>query len=242
MELDLARFILPESSYLRGLVTLLVDDRKISPSRRARISSLREGCGLDGDDPVRLRRTLNTIRNLLLAELGAAPAEWDLLDLSGRGPDEQVPPVLPICVYLEDIRSPFNVGSIFRSSECFGVKEIYLSPDTPSPIHPRALKSARGTVDRVAWSVRELRVLEEHGGVFALETGGVPVQDFAFPDSGVVIVGSEELGVSPEALGIAGGGAGRVTIPLAGAKRSLNVSVAFGILLHWWRERLTRGD
>ncbi len=50
-------------------------------------------------------------------------------------------------------------------------------------------------------------------------------------------MGSEELGLSPEALRLADASAGRVSIPLAGAKRSLNVSVAFGILMHAWQQR-----
>ncbi len=48
------------------------------------------------------------------------------------------------------------------------------------------------------------------------------------------MVGSEELGVSPELLALADASLGRVSIPLAGTKGSLNVSVAAGILLHTW--------
>jgi TrmH family RNA methyltransferase len=78
-------------------------------------------------------------------------------------------------------------------------------------------------------------------GVFALEIGGTPIDSFDFPPSGVVLVGSEELGLSPEALQLADRQCGRVSIPLGGAKRSLNVSVAFGILMHAWHRALTQG-
>ena len=61
-----------------------------------------------------------------------------------------------------------------------------------------------------------------------------------FPVAGVVLVGSEELGLSPEALRLADEKRGRVSIPLAGAKRSLNVSVAFGILMYAWQASLSR--
>jgi TrmH family RNA methyltransferase len=77
-------------------------------------------------------------------------------------------------------------------------------------------------------------------GVFALELGGKPIDGFTFPRSGIVLVGSEELGLSPDALRLADGQFGRVSIPLGGAKRSLNVSVAFGILMHAWHRALTR--
>ena len=68
--------------------------------------------------------------------------------------------------------------------------------------------------------------------VFALETGGTPIGEFDFPKQGIVVIGSEELGVSPESLHLAS--YGRVTIPMKGIKASLNVGVAFGILMQEW--------
>jgi TrmH family RNA methyltransferase len=65
-----------------------------------------------------------------------------------------------------------------------------------------------------------------------LETGGTAINEFVFPKQGIVIIGSEELGVSPEALERAT--YGRVTIPMKGIKASLNVGVAFGILMQAW--------
>jgi TrmH family RNA methyltransferase len=58
--------------------------------------------------------------------------------------------------------------------------------------------------------------------------------NFLFPASDTVLVGSEELGLSPAALALADASLGRASIPLSGAKRSLNVAVAFGILRQWW--------
>ena len=66
------------------------------------------------------------------------------------------------------------------------------------------------------------------------KTGGIPINDFSFPRQGTVIIGSEELGISPEAKSIVEESAGIVTIPTYGAKGSLNVSVAFGILMYYW--------
>jgi TrmH family RNA methyltransferase len=196
--------------------------------------------GRPSDIPVPdLLRAANGLRHALLAALGAEPSEWDLL-----GPDGELerPParVRPIAVYLEDLRSPFNVGSIFRTAEAFGVGRILLSPRTPLPTHPRAERTACGAIRAVPWEVRELADLDVAGGVFALELGGRDIGTFPFPPAGTVLVGSEELGLSPEALRLAEASLGRVSIPLAGAKKSLNVSVAFGILMHRWHEALER--
>jgi TrmH family RNA methyltransferase len=74
-----------------------------------------------------------------------------------------------------------------------------------------------------------------------LELGGTPLEEFHFPERGIMLVGSEELGLSPEALNLAGRQAGRISIPMAGAKRSLNVAVAVGIVLQAWYEQLRVG-
>ena len=76
------------------------------------------------------------------------------------------------------------------------------------------------------------------GPFFALETGGVPLGDFSFPSRGILIAGSEELGISPRALAAADASLGRVTIPTWGVKGSLNVSVAFGIVMQAWASAL----
>ena len=192
----------------------------------------------DGDG---VARAANGLRHALLARLGAEPSEWDLLGPDGEL-DRSHARVRPIAVYLEDLRSPFNVGSIFRTAEAFGVGRILLSPRTPLPTHPRAERTARGAGRAVPWEVRDLADLDRSGGVFALELGGRDVGTFPFPPDGTVLVGSEELGLSPEALRLAEASLGRVSVPLAGAKRSLNVSVAFGILMHRWHEALERAD
>jgi len=183
---------------------------------------------------VDLLRALNALRHEILAYLGAEPAEWDFLDLNKGILDSAKRMVLPLRVYIEDIRSPFNVGSIFRTAEAFAVEHVYLSAHTPLPTYKRAAKTARGCEKIVDWSVEPLSVLKQTTEVFALELGGTPLDKFKFPKQGTVLIGSEELGLSPEALALADAGLGRVSIAMAGAKRSLNVATAFGILMQKW--------
>ena len=188
-----------------------------------------------------IRRAVNALRHGLLGALQAEPAEWDLVDVETGLLDRSGVQILPCAVYLEDIRSPFNVGSIFRTAEAFGAERVLLSPSTPLPSHPRALRTSLGASRAVPWEVAEIGSLEGKGDIFALELGGTPLGEFRFPSRGVVLIGSEELGLSPEALALADRSRGRVSIPLAGAKRSLNVSVAFGVLMQAWHAWLTRG-
>lgn len=193
---------------------------------------------IQGDDVNILHRALNTVKHLLLAATGKALSDWDF-----TGSDGKLDPVKRkifegMHVYLEDIRSPFNVGAMFRAAESFGVEKIILSPFCADPHHRRAERTAMGCVDIVQWERQNLFAQEEimplPFPVFALETGGIPMDQFPFPRKGLLIAGSEELGVSPRALAAADASLGRVSIPCYGAKASLNVSVAFGIALHTW--------
>jgi TrmH family RNA methyltransferase len=133
---------------------------------------------------------------------------------------------------------------MFRTAESFGVEKIILSPLCADPRHRRAERTAMGCVDIIPWERQELFSVTENIPadnaeplpVFALETGGLPIHEFHFPRRGLMITGSEELGVSSRALAAADASLGRVSIPCYGSKASLNVSTAFGIAMHAWAE------
>jgi len=192
-------------------------------------------------------RALNTIKHILLVEIGKDQSDWDFTVSGGRLDPEKRQVFKGMQVYLEDIRSPFNVGAIFRTAESFGVEKIILSPLCADPRHRRAERTAMGCVDVIPWERQDLFLAPENAPpgnstetlpIFALETGGVPLAEFPFPSRGIMITGSEELGVSPRALSAADASLGRVSIPCYGAKGSLNVSVAFGIAVQAWGERI----
>ena len=186
-----------------------------------------------------LLRALNDLRHVLMRVSGQAPADWDLHDylsppLPGLGDPRAEPrQFLPgLKVYLEDIRSPFNVGSILRTAEALGFEEVLLSPNCADPRHSRAARSSMGAVDMIPWRRHRLEDLPSTETIFALELGGSPLREFSFPKQGILILGSEELGVSGPALSLAG--ERRVSIPMRGIKASINVAVAFGIAAQAW--------
>lgn len=217
--------------------SLVLDDPKLDPEAETQIRSLLEQAGTMMSSFLVVLRLVNVARNALLAAAGTLPGEWNLVQpgdaVAGKASRFFFPSV---CVYAEDIRSPFNLGSIFRTAEAFGMERVYVSPVCVPPDHPRACRSAMGCVDLLEWRRCGLDELPSDLPVFALETGGTDISDFIFPESGVVIVGSEELGVSPDALKRAT--AGRVSIPMTGLKASVNVGVAFGILMQAWTRQL----
>ncbi|MCL2197190.1 MAG: TrmH family RNA methyltransferase, partial [Treponema sp.] len=89
-----------------------------------------------------LRRVLNGMKHLLLAETGKDQADWDFTAVNGRLDAEKRRVVEGMVVYMEDIRSPFNVGAMFRTAESFGVEKIILSPFCADPRHKRAERTA----------------------------------------------------------------------------------------------------
>ena len=193
-------------------------------------------------DMQQLLQPLDDLVYRLQVELHIERADWDFYD-----PEKDhlaVDPLtrLPLTVVLDRIRSPFNVGSLFRTADSFGVSSLLLIEPSAAVNHPRAQRSARGCTETIPWEVLSSEAIEKRlqdKPVFALELGGVDCMEFSFPPAGAMIVGSEELGVSSEMLAIADRSLGRVSIPMAGAKGSLNVSVAFGIVMHLWHTHIT---
>jgi len=187
-------------------------------------------------DRAGLARALNGLRHSLLAALGESAADWDFAPPAAGREAERRTARFQIGVAAEDLRSPFNVGSICRTALAFGAEAVYFTPGCPRPDQPRALRSGMGAAGALAWEVASLeQALERFGGTcFALETGGTPLESFSFPERGLVILGSEELGISPAARRLAEAGGGLVGIELFGPKASLGVAVAFGILMSRW--------
>jgi TrmH family RNA methyltransferase len=192
-------------------------------------------------------RALNNVKHILLAETGKDQSDWDFTVSSGKLDPEKRQVFKGMRVYMEDIRSPFNVGAMFRTAESFGVEKIILSPLCADPRHRRAERTAMGCVDVIPWERQDFFSTPESAPtdnsaetlpIFALETGGISLAEFPFPRRGLMIIGSEELGVSPRALAVADASLGRLSIPCYGAKGSLNVSVAFGIAMQAWARKM----
>ena len=171
--------------------------------------------------------------------LGEAPADWDAVNEEGEK-DWSRRQVFSHSLYLDHLRSPYNVGSIFRSAESFGVDKIYVSPGTADPMHQRSMRTSRGTVEGIEWEWRGIKDIPDDIPVFALELGGKDLWDFEFPERGICILGSEESGVSKEALERADKSLGRVSIRQYGAKGSINVASAGAILMEHWIEKEIR--
>jgi TrmH family RNA methyltransferase len=225
---------LPEVGYLTGLLRLI---RETSPG----ITAPPVPANVHAN-PENALRLIDDLRYELRSLLGVTTGDWDLLPPAGFGPGGALGadggPGAPaggvrvISVYMESIRSPFNAGSIIRTAAALGASRIGMSPDCPPIDHPRLARTARGAERSVAIHRLPLSALsDDWRPLLALETGGSRVDGFQFPRAGTLLVGSEELGLSREALDAADD---RLSIRMTAVKGSLNVGVACGIALHAW--------
>lgn len=138
---------------------------------------------------------------------------------------------IPLVFVLHNIRSAFNVGSIFRTAECFGAEKIYLCGYTPLPTQEKLAKTAMGTEKFVTWEevpkITELLIdlKKQAYHLVALETTSHAIRlDESFPDQPTAFVlGNERFGLDPEVLELC---SEVRSIPLRGQKNSLNVGVA----------------
>lgn len=148
-----------------------------------------------------------------------------------------------LAVFLDNIRSTFNVGAMLRTADGAGLERLYLSGITPLPDHAKISKTALGAEFAVPWSysnngVHLAQELVDSGSrLIALETrqDAISIYDYALPGDdrpNVLVVGNEVTGIDPGILDLC---AASVYIPMAGYKRSLNVAIAFGIAVYTLR-------
>ena len=135
-------------------------------------------------------------------------------------------PYGPIHIYLEDLRSAFNIGNILRTVEAFRLGTIVFSEKTPNQMHPKVIKTAMGVASHVPCKQSPLSSCPRP--FIALETveDAPSVHTFDFPKSFTLLVGNEERGLKTNTLESADY---VVQIPLVGSKNSLNVASAFAI-------------
>lgn len=148
---------------------------------------------------------------------------------------------LPICVLVDNVRSMHNVGSLFRTSDAFAVRELILAGISGVPPHPEIEKTALGAEESVAWrhvadAVDEAERLRADGWtICVLEQAHNSVVLGDFRGTGrtdekyCLVVGNEVEGVDQRVVDIADV---VLEIPQRGVKHSLNVAASGAIALY----------
>ncbi len=144
----------------------------------------------------------------------------------------------PVYALCDNIRSIFNVGAIFRTSDGAFIEKLYLTGYTPCPPRKEIEKVALGSTESVPWEyhkdpvklVKELKSQKIKIAVLEITDKknmiwNIKQEDFPL----CLVLGNEITGVSKEIIGLADTS---FELPMLGMKQSLNVSVAFGIAVY----------
>jgi tRNA G18 (ribose-2'-O)-methylase SpoU len=159
---------------------------------------------------------------------------------------------MPLIIVLDDVRSMYNVGSVFRTADAFRVEAIYLCGITAQPPHPEIHKTALGAEDTVAWqhfhtALEAVASLKQQGyTIYSIEQceGSTMLNEFPnvandlpLGKSGgfALVLGNEVKGVHQEVIDASDG---CIEIPQFGTKHSLNVSTTAGIAIWEFAKRL----
>jgi len=146
-------------------------------------------------------------------------------------------PDFDIVGLLQSIEYPANVGSMFRVADGAGLTELVLTGITPRPPHPTIDKVGRFKSQRVPWRyeqdpVTAVSTLKQNGyHVVAVELAdtAVPYYDYDYPEKTCLVVGHEDHGVTKATLAACDAA---VFLPMYGKGLSLNVHVAFSIVVY----------
>ncbi|MBI3501231.1 MAG: RNA methyltransferase [Bacteroidetes bacterium] len=179
-------------------------------------------------------------------------------ELGRKSPEEfRSAKKLPVIIVLDNVRSAYNVGSVFRTADAFPVEAIYLCGITCHPPHKEIAKTALGAEETVKWkyfkttteAIKEIKEIKYK--IYAVEQAekSIKLSQWSVVSSQLptnngqlttdsklaLIFGHEVNGVQQEIIDLCDG---CIEIPQEGTKHSLNIAVSVGVVLwEFFRER-----
>lgn len=163
-----------------------------------------------------------------LKEAQIAKKEHHLLPTIRTGDKCEGEQSYPIHIYLDNLRSAHNVGSIIRTVEAMRLGYLYFSAKTPFIDHKQVQATSMGAYEWIS-CFNDVSLEDLPKPIIALETSknAISLYDFIFPDEFTLVLGNEEYGCSEGSLKAA---EIILEIPMRGRKNSLNVANAFAIV------------
>lgn len=154
---------------------------------------------------------------------------------------------LDIILIADNIRSGLNVGSLFRTLDCFSLKKLILCGLSPQPPHKEITKSAIGATHSVEWKYfpTTLEAVSFYKSkaykIIGIEQtqNAVPFHKYSFGPQTVIVMGNEVDGLSEDILPLLDAS---LEIQQFGTKHSLNVSVCAGIVVYEASKQLRYSD
>jgi len=137
-----------------------------------------------------------------------------------------------ISLFLDQLADPGNLGTIIRTADWYGLKQIFLSPNSVDIYSPKVIQASMGAHFRVRCieiDFEELIKINQFKNIYATAMKGENINQVEDVKNSLIVMGSESHGVSKSIFEKC---TVKITIPSYGDSESLNVSVATGIILH----------
>ncbi len=132
---------------------------------------------------------------------------------------------------LDGLQDPGNLGTILRTADWFGIKQIICSEDCVEVYNPKVVQASMGSLSRMNVHYCSLSALLQkiRVPVYAATLNGKLITETVFGNEGVIVFGNEGNGIRPELINLI---SNRVTIPGSGRAESLNVAVSVALLCY----------
>lgn len=141
-------------------------------------------------------------------------------------------------LYLEDLSDPGNVGTILRTAEGFGIKQLVVSPNCTELFSPKVVQASMGSLFRLNYQIKELKTLidelKPRYQFYSANMDGNELYTAELQTPSVLILGSESHGISKEAGRLVDQ---ELSIPISQELESLNVAIANAIILSEFKRR-----
>jgi len=150
-----------------------------------------------------------------------------------------VPQKDELVIALDDVRDPGNLGTIIRIADWYGIKKLVFSPQTAEFYNPKVIQATMGSFTRVQFYYEDLgKVFSDWKlPIYGAFLGGENVHELKEIKPGVILMGNESNGISPQIGQLV---TQRVTIPGFGQAESLNVAIATAILCDNFKRLLSK--
>jgi TrmH family RNA methyltransferase len=138
-------------------------------------------------------------------------------------------PLGQMAIALDDVRDPGNLGTIIRIADWYGIHHLVFSPQTAEFYNPKVIQASMGSFTRVNFFYDNLIDVFDKWKVpiYGAFLDGLSIHTLENPAPGVILMGNESKGISPE---LEVKVTQKVTIPGFGKAESLNVAIATAIL------------
>lgn len=137
-------------------------------------------------------------------------------------------------IILDGIQDPGNLGTIIRTADWFGIKNIIASPETVDLYNPKVVQATMGSVFNISFSYCDLRDLLKNSKipVYGAFMDGTSIGEIKIPEKAFLIIGNEANGIS---LGVQEFISQKISIPKIGNGESLNAALACAIICSHWK-------